>query len=712
MYPAGHPALEQMLTALGMRFKEYFKSSPTLMVGIGKESLFLGDVELTDEDWAVNLATALHQQSISQITFHRGLGLDELSAMMEVLRMDPLTVRESGGYRELFAERRIRSIEVNEVEYKLHEEDIERQLEQLSDSDVWRRLSESWRRGFTELGAEDRDFVQRLLQDAPRLATIVDTALAGHAEGTDTAEAAQVFFRVVDSLAPFEGEIGAEDRMAFEGQVLRVINSLSPEGRYALLEDSALRIEHDQAQLTSIDHLLNKLDDRNLARGLVEGLDPNRSHLDDFIRTYEHFVDDQREQPLLDEIESIVTDRDVKYDANFAALVARASQLPADQPRLFRLRRTLISAHEQYISRNMPIYDYVEAMMSRSTQLLERLSDSAVEEAAALNLLSILRMQRDSEHYEFYSQGLDYMIADLIETGRYALAEQAVRLLRSHASKRNTCEVSRNIARQLLTNVRTPEIVAQLLQALKQWGKEQAETIGQLLVRMGPIAVEPVIEALDAEQNRAVRMAMISVLTQNGKHVMPLIDQRMRDADWFVQRNMVNLLAQIAPDDLLQRIEPVVDNPEPRVRKVVARALTATDEEGAIDLLEAMLADPDQGVRHQAILSLGHFRGSEKACKVLLGKIEQRHPFSGDARAEQLALDTLGKIRHPLCIEALARYIHGSALWGGPDEELRVSAAKALGVFENPQCRKLLEEGCNSRKKALRDACRQLLQVN
>lgn len=709
MYPIGHPAIDNALDQLAIKFKNYFQYNHSLSIGIGKNRLFIENEEFFGDEWMNILCETLHAHSVSMITFQNTLVVNELIAFCETLKSDPLMARESGGYRKILERQGMTSIQIVEIDYNLEEGDIERQLATLSDAKIWQRIAQGWGMRRAQSDSEEQEFMRQLLENAPRLAVILDSAISGSAKIEESEEAAAVFFYMLASMIPNQSTAGPDDIEAFKNQIIRLLNHISPRSRFILMQKGVIDETLATSEVAFILNNLHELNDTEIARSMFEGLAPGISNIQDYAKTYLYYVSSQRETEVLSEIETIVGDRDLRYDTQFASMVQRAGRLPDNRPALVRLKKTIIGVHEEFINREIPVYEYVETMYKDISDLVSSLADTKVEEAACANILRVLDLTQSSDNYIFYAQGLDELILTLIETGQYQLAEKSVKVLRRHAGKKNESPHSRKMAISILKSLRKPELAESLLKAMQDWGKREGQTIGTLLLALGPAAHEPTLLALTSEKNRAIRATMIEVLAKAGPDIQPKIKNNLLHKDWFVVRNMISLLSRIQPIDLVDSLTKVLHHPEPRVRKEAARGLAMSLDPMAVYPLKDLILDPDPGVRQQAILSLGRFKNSDEAAKVLLTHLSKKNPFNGDQKSEILAIQALGLIRAKSAMHILSRYVAAPKFLGGYNDDMCIAACRAIAAIDDPMGIRLLKKGTKSWSKAVRAECKYLL---
>lgn len=707
MYPAGHSFVTNAIDNLSTRFNAFFNKQPSLTVGIGQDRIYLNEEELTEGEWVEILSHKLHEHSVSQISFHRGLRKNELLSFLDIFQTDPLEAKQSGGYKKLLASKGIASIDVNEVDYKLYEQDIEDQLLALSDIEVWQKIAQAWRPGRKAMSPDDRQFMLKLLSNAPRLATLLDTQVISKSKASDASEDIDSFFQMIQSMAPDKSD-DQEKSKKYTGSIKQVMDILSTKTRYAMIQKVALdeKMHTEKKFVWDVMHEFNNWD---LSRVMLEGLDPAFNTTIDFEKTYMHFVSEKREKEILANIHNLIRDRDLRHDDRVSAMIRRSKSLGDKQPALKLLYTTLSEAYEHLSKSEMVMYEFLESHYAPEKEIHAEYSETLIEQAACHNLLSVLELVKNSTNYKHYARGLTDTITALIHTGQYALASKSMDMLQRHVINKQILKENREYAESILKNIQKPELASELLEALSKWGKKQSDTICSLLNALGEASYQPTLEALRNEEDRASRSAMVEVLACAGDCVCPIIKRNLESDNWQFVRNLVALLAKINPDDLLDCLQPALESPEPRVRKEVAKAIAASITKEAIAPLVELATDEDQSVRQQAVLMLGRFREFDEAADALIDILKNAGKNRLEISDEVLAIESLGKIKSPNVLKYLSGFFSRSSVWKLRDEKLLNAVAAAIAKIDDPAAQKILSKGTKSLSGAIRRACKKAL---
>ena len=236
------------------------------------------------------------------------------------------------------------------------------------------------------------------------------------------------------------------------------------------------------------------------------------------------------------------------------------------------------------------------------------------------------------------------------------------------------------------------------------------DTLVQVLAFLGSQIANRLMEILADESAAPKRKLLNEILTRTGTAALPIIYEYLNDDRWFVVRNAIAILGDIRNQESLAQLTPLLEHDEIRVRRETIRALTKIGGNRAIKiLLQAALAN-DQELRRQAILSLGAIRAAS-AVPTLLSLL-QKSDWS--QRAIDFKKDTiraLGEIRSPEAIPELTRIVKKKRWMRRQlNDELRITAAAALGDIADESTRSVLEKATHDRTAAVARAAAQALK--
>lgn len=288
-----------------------------------------------------------------------------------------------------------------------------------------------------------------------------------------------------------------------------------------------------------------------------------------------------------------------------------------------------------------------------------------------------------------YGPTVERAVDDLLESGEGML------LLERLSSVDETHGAGSRIQEHLSTPARLQRLLA---------GEDvHEEALRSLATRMGPEAIDPLLDVLTESDSRAVRRKVFDVLTTLGPAVSDRAVARLDDGRWYVVRNMLALLQRVGavPRDF----DPVQYTwyEDRRVRRE-ALALAMRDEGPREWALAQALSDEDERLVRMALGELQH-RIPETVVPVLVNRVA-RGKRPPELRA--LAAGALANSRSPLARECLLELASaGRSLFGRP--EATPDVLEALSVLarvwsDHPDVEPVLEWARRSRDDAVRAA--------
>ncbi|HXF83320.1 MAG TPA: HEAT repeat domain-containing protein [bacterium] len=183
-----------------------------------------------------------------------------------------------------------------------------------------------------------------------------------------------------------------------------------------------------------------------------------------------------------------------------------------------------------------------------------------------------------------------------------------------------------------------PDAVGPLLEAFKDRNLRRriGNQVWKILIDMGPRSIEPLLQMM-ADDNQYVRLTAISVLGRIGdkRVVTPLVhlfldDPRMQEGvvttiarleergvlelsqsaerELTLPREVIEGLQSRPHADVVRQLQEALENPSPKVRRFALKALFALLGDGALDHLIRALHDEDVDVKRLAIRIMARLR--------------------------------------------------------------------------------------------------------
>jgi hypothetical protein len=577
-YPRGHPLLQSAVEAVVLRLTSLLVERPTLSIGIARNQLIIDGVATDPENPVLReLAERLHRHQLGALKFSQGVGGDEVADLLATIGAASKRGDQPLGIRPKDELERWAHIRLFPLAFdNLELLDKEEAEEEVETG----RANQLWL-GLAAAALLDQrggEFAPSL--DAGDLAKVINE----HRRDTTYAKV------IVDYLMQLGSELrmgeGAEQQM-LQSRLSALLTGLRPDVLKELLEvggDLAKRTElvTEVAQAMPMGAVLE------LVQAAAAASQKTISH--SLLRMLNKIA-------IHTEAGSQVT----RHDADSA------------------LRETV-----RRLASNWTLED---PNPGAYTGMLDRLSSGSASAAVADE-------ERPSEAPRLVKMSLETGVTgeaiwravdEMVDTGRLA---ELLEMLDNGVGVESTVE-------EYWRHLATPDSLRQILMD-EQRGMEAVERIIQ---RMGLAAAEPMLDVLEITESRHIRRRLLTRLTQLGNDVGPLLQARLPGAPWFVQRNLLALMAALPtwPPEFTPR--PYADNDDPRVRREALKLMFRVPEMREEAILEGIADDDDQIIR----LALGAAleRCPSSAASRLVTLINSR---SRDAELRALAIRVLAQV--------------------------------------------------------------------
>lgn len=184
-------------------------------------------------------------------------------------------------------------------------------------------------------------------------------------------------------------------------------------------------------------------------------------------------------------------------------------------------------------------------------------------------------------------------------------------------------------------------------------------TVQRLVQRVGLDAADPMLDALTTSKERKVRAKLIEQLTALGGDIGPMLVRRIGGSPWFVQRNLLRVLAMLPELPTGFSLDAYVAHVDPRVRHEAIR-LQLRDPAKRIAALRRALQEDDAATNRLAIMA------TLEQCpvEVLPLLLNRLRDGTLDASLRPLAVRAVASVNDPRSLELLIEYVRAPSLFG------------------------------------------------
>ncbi len=230
------------------------------------------------------------------------------------------------------------------------------------------------------------------------------------------------------------------------------------------------------------------------------------------------------------------------------------------------------------------------------------------------------------------------------------------------------------------------------------------DAVLRVLTRGGDVGVEILLNQLATAPSIDERRNLFGALGQMKQGQEQLV-QMLNHHQWFVVRNVAELLGELGLEGSAQALSKQLAHPDERVRGAIALALAKIGTAGAVEPLRRALRDPAAAVRLQVALGVGGRKAGALAMPIVVA-IEQEQD-QGVARELMMAL---GRIGSPDAVQALIKFAQpGGKLFGRKPTARRLAAVEALRVAATPAAIGTLQGLVEDSEKEVKSAAKAAL---
>lgn len=233
------------------------------------------------------------------------------------------------------------------------------------------------------------------------------------------------------------------------------------------------------------------------------------------------------------------------------------------------------------------------------------------------------------------------------------------------------------------------------------------EAFARALDGLGGLCVEDLLLALATEEDWEIRKTFIPFLAARGRAALPALLGRLADPSWYVVRNILIVLGEIADPSTIPAIAPCLKHAEPRVRRDAAAALGKVGGPRAFALLSACLDDPEVAeVAMRALAAIDRPR----TVGTFLQRTARPNAFGRGQKQLKEAIAFLGVLGASESVPHLEAILR-RRFWIPPSagDPVRIAAARALEKIGTAAALRAVEQGARAWRWPVRTACEEIV---
>lgn len=590
-YPPTHPLIAKSVSRTLDLLSDLLEFQETLTLGVFRDSLLVSNATLDPRNPVYRkLAEELFDLGIAGLTFKQGLQRDDLYHLLKLISKGREPDCDQQKLTEQFRSLDCKGLQIKLIDYSAFSTTEEELLERVSQQNqqqvisLWDRFIEGMIDGSIDpegsndgTGQIDPELVASLIKRRQEQQTRGDGA------------------SYEESITSFLRELDQEDRAgSFRTEALTklavFVENLSPELRRQFLSSTfnAFDGENEMAEEVishlSSDALFEALEDVN-AKNLT--IPPAIMNL---LGKLSSQPDGSRKTPSVTAADALTS----------AALGEHLRALfQEDDP-----DRYIPGTYQHLLHSIVSAEDIPPIESDDIKQLSRQLCAQSIEKQLCHISLELLSQSPEPLQRESLAKTLHELLLYFLETGDFNYLLQLHKGIHSEKSWIGIAELQETLIGQ--------KFLREILASLGAWGKDKFPIITELIRKVGPPFIEPLLDQLGNEKRMALRRFYMLRLAEMDGSIREPILARLRDTRWYYVRNLIALLRELGDPVTLHALRTMVNHPQPQVRLEVAKTLQQFNDPGIAKFILGELQSED---RERIQTGLGF---AERHCRVEL----------------------------------------------------------------------------------------------
>ena len=643
LYPAEHPAVRGSLDRLRTSIAET-SHGQIFAFGVTPDTLLVAGIAVEGRE-ASGIAEAarwLHDRDILQLTFAGEVTVQALQRLLGVLSEDSRIIRQRGGPAKVWAEEGDTAISVQQIDFSQVLQDREVTNPVRRKDDLWRSIV----RGILDRTKPTDEAAQaRLLSiagDVMAIGELAGDVIAPHhtMDGSPmlTSQAAAVvaayhhLVGIVDVLSP-------ERRQEVMQNLATATANLNPHVVMQMLAgggDGAAGAGGDAGSGGVVTGIIDAMDDTRVAQLLATTLAIEGQASERLATVFNTIAtDDDRKTRVLSLTRRMLSETDFGRQDAFQNLWSSMEELLLtynERPFVSASYRTGL---DQVGNRaNQMASDVPEEF----AEMLETLGQDNVRRLSVRLLIDLLTLEKDPGRAPELARDVAALAEDLLLAGDYESTLAVVTALQDQAA--NAAAVANQSSRVALDGVVSTAAFVETLEILGDMAESEAALFADICGRIGAAATDALKAHLEVEAATSARMRATAIIRQYGARAVGRLTSLAGSSKWAAQRNLAELLGDLAVAEGVPLLQPLLRGHDPRVTTAAVRALSSIKDPAAARAVHMVLRAATGAQRRAVVDALVELRDA-RVVPLLVRIVEESDPFSAD---HAIVLDALGAL--------------------------------------------------------------------
>ncbi len=705
LYPAEHPAVRSSLDRLRAAIAET-SHGQVFTFGVTPDTLLVAGlpVEGRDAGAIAEAARWLHDRDILQLTFAGEVTVPALQRLLGLLSEDSRIIRQRGGPAKVWADEGDAAIAVHQIDFTQVLEDREVTNPVRRKDDLWRAII----RGVLDRHKPTDTVTQaRLLAisgDVMAIGELARDVIAPHhtMDGSPmlTSQAAAVvaayhhLVGIVDVLSP-------ERRQEVMQNLAAATTNLNPHVVMQMLTDGGAEGGTGgggEAGAGVVSGIIDAMDDTRVAQLLATTLAIEGQASERLATVFNTIAtDDDRKTRVLSLTRRMLSETDFGRQDAFQNLWSSMEELLLtynEKPFVSASYRTGL---DQVGSRANQMASEVPAEFA---EMLDTLGQDNVRRLSVRLLIDLLTLEQDPARAPELARDVAALAEDLLLAGDYASALAVVTALRDQADR--PAAVAQPSSRVALDSVVSTAAFVETAEILGEMADAEAAVFADICGRIGPAATDALKAHLEAEAATSARTRATDVIRQYGVGAVGRLTSLAGSAKWAAQRNLAELLGELAVAEAVPVLQPLLRGHDARVTTAAVRALSHIKDPAAARAVHMVLRAATGDQRRAVVDALVDLRDA-RVVPLLVRIVEESDPFRADHAIVLEALGALTRVGDDQAVPALTTLMRRKKLLARKKTRaLKEQSLAALRGIRTPAAEQAIAEAAKTGDRMLR----------
>jgi len=576
-YPAEHPIISQSVRRALNFLKQLQPEKGLLALGISKNKLLIDQTVLDEKNPVFReFATHFFSHGIAVICLQQNLDEKQLQRFLKLVGQSSESIQDRGGLLQLMKTAAIDTIQVKLIDYsafgiseQISEKPLNRAAAQKKEAAIWEQ------------------FVQQLLvgKSAPN-----NRKHPMAVEFAPQAVAERLNNQAVEDELPQEGH--------YDQAIIEFLRELDREHLSDM--DNSLAL----ARLQGLASQLNPELRAQLLNSTFRAVAPDEKMAKKVLSQFPG--------TMLMEVLETLNARQASIPPIIFTLLTRLSRCENDQkPDVSPISKNGVTKSESIGSEKLlsPLYaqdeseNFIPVEYSETLRLVEitgelkpttqtdanfwqsSFNQQPLESKVSDIIFELTRTGYNEDKTKTFQETLLRLCGHFLDTGDFA-SLTAMYLPLSPTPNQNKVKPPAWL-HELRTELESAAFISQIFSSLKAWGKTAFEEGSKLLQSIGPAVIDPLLDSLAVEPNRALRQFYMSCLLDQGMAIKKKTVARLKDDRWYYLRNLIIILRRLEDTTSMADLAHLWNHPHEIVRQEMLKAaFVFQDPQGPCYLLE------------------------------------------------------------------------------------------------------------------------------